>query len=138
MFHRQEKYLKAQVDSLKMYTKWAKPYLRTAQKLGMKEFKTKAGLPVPDMVAAFNTMQMELRLIGKLKIDPSSVHESYSKLKGILEALLEELGILEVEFKPANGTDKLWNGQKIALISHRNKRLGQIGFIQKHKKLMLH
>jgi hypothetical protein len=74
-------YLKAQVDSLRLYTKWAKPYLRAAQKLGMTEFKTKAGLPSPDMVAAFNNMQMELKLFGKREIKPDVAYESYKKLK---------------------------------------------------------
>jgi hypothetical protein len=88
-------YLKAQVDSLRLYTKWAKPYLRAAQKLGMKEFTTKAGLPSPDMVAAFNNMQMELKLFAKREIKPTTAYESYKKLK------FEDkyYSCVEVEFK---------------------------------------
>jgi hypothetical protein len=74
-------YLKAQVDSLKLYTNWARPYLKAAQKLGMKEFKTKAGLPSPDMVTTFDTMQMELKLFAKKPFKPVGAHESYSNLK---------------------------------------------------------
>ena len=74
-------YLRSQIDSLRLYTKWAKPYFRAAQKLGMKEFKTPSGLPSPDMVSAFSNMQMELTLMGKRKIKPESIHPSYKKFK---------------------------------------------------------
>ena len=77
----EKNYLKSQVDSLRLYTKWAKPYLRAAQKLGMKEFMTPAGLPSPDIVAAFNNMQMELKLFAKSEIKPSNVFDSYKKVK---------------------------------------------------------
>lgn len=73
----EKNYLRAQVDSLRLYTKWAKPYLRAAQKLGMKEFRTSANLPSPDIVATFNNMQMELKLFGKKEIKPSAIHDSY-------------------------------------------------------------
>ena len=36
----------------------------------MKEFKTSKGLPSPDMVTAFNTMQMDLSIMGRKKINP--------------------------------------------------------------------
>jgi len=68
-------YLKSQIDSLRLYTKWLAPYLKAAQKLGMKEFNT------PDIVAAFNNMQMELSLFGKKEIKPEDVHEYFSKFK---------------------------------------------------------
>jgi hypothetical protein len=74
-------YLRSQVDSLKLYTTWARPYLRAAQKLGMKEFKTKSGLPSPDMVTTFDNMQMELKLLAKQKVSPESAHESFKKFK---------------------------------------------------------
>jgi len=79
-FEIERSYLKAQVDSLRLYTKWAKPYFRAAQKLGMNEdfFRTKAGLPSPDIVAAFNNMQMQLTLFGKKEIKPTAVFNSYS------------------------------------------------------------
>jgi hypothetical protein len=85
-------YLRAQIDSLRLYTKWARPYFRAAQKLGMKEFKTKSGLPSPDMVTAFSNMQMELTLMGKKEVKPSKVHSSYAgfefkdKYYAVLEA----------------------------------------------------
>lgn len=77
----EKNYLKAQVDSLKLYTTWARPYLRAAQKLGMKEFKTKEGLPSPDMVTAFDNMKMELKLMGKKEFKPASVHPTYKNLE---------------------------------------------------------
>jgi len=78
-FEIEKNYLKAQVDSLKLYTTWAKPYLRAAQKLGMKEFKTGRDLPVPDMVTAFNSMQMNLKLLGRKEFKPTKVHPSFDK-----------------------------------------------------------
>src|SRR3989344_1541332 len=41
-------YLRSQVAALKLYSGWTKPYLKTAQKLGMKDFRS------PDIVNVFN------------------------------------------------------------------------------------
>ncbi len=68
-------YLKSQVESLKLYTKWAKPYLKAAQKLGFRDFNS------PHIVSAFNNMEMELSLFGKKEVRPSQVYERYSSLK---------------------------------------------------------
>jgi len=75
----EKNYLKSQIASLKLYTKWARPYLRAAQKLGMKELG-KGKLPNPDIIAAFNNMQMELSLFAKEEIKPSKAFPEYSKL----------------------------------------------------------
>jgi len=56
-------YLKSQVNSLKLYSRWAKPYLRAAQQLEMKESGRN-----PDLVKVFNTILLELTLLGKTKI----------------------------------------------------------------------
>jgi len=56
-------YLRSQVNSLKLYSRWAKPYLRAAQKLEMKEFGRE-----PALVKTFNTILLELTLLGKLKL----------------------------------------------------------------------
>ncbi len=74
-FEIERSYLKTQRDTLMLYTKWLAPYLKAAQKLGMKEFN------MPDIVAGFNNMQMELSLFGKKEMDPSDVHESFKKFK---------------------------------------------------------
>ncbi len=57
-------YLKSQVNSLKLYARWAKPYLKAAQQLEMKERGRD-----PALVKAFNTIILELTLLGKKKID---------------------------------------------------------------------
>jgi len=56
-------YLKSQVNSLKLYSRWAKPYLLAAGDLEMKP-----GGREPALVKAFNTIILELTLIGKQKI----------------------------------------------------------------------
>jgi len=58
-------YLRSQVNSLKLYSRWAKPYLRAAQKLEMKSNNVdREGA----LVNAFNTILLELTLLGKSKI----------------------------------------------------------------------
>ena len=57
-------YLKSQVDSLKLYSKWAKPYLKSAQQLATSE--RLAGRP--ELVNIFNTVFLELVLMGKAEI----------------------------------------------------------------------
>ncbi len=57
-------YLKSQVSSLKLYSRWARPYLKAAQQLEMKE-----GRREPALVKLFNTIMLELTLLGKTKID---------------------------------------------------------------------
>jgi hypothetical protein len=68
-------YLKSQVNSLKLYSRWAKPYLKAAQQLEMKDQGRE-----PALVKAFNTILLELTILGKLKIDPKSlVAKGYPK-----------------------------------------------------------
>jgi len=57
-------YLGSQVNSLKLYSRWAKPYLKAAKELEMKEFGRD-----PALVKAFNTILLELTLLGKKKIN---------------------------------------------------------------------
>ena len=57
-------YLKSQVNSLKLYSRWAKPYLKAAQQLEMKDSGRNAAL-----VKTFNTILLELSLFGKNKIN---------------------------------------------------------------------
>ena len=56
-------YLRSQVNSLKLYARWAKPYLKAAQDLEMKEQGRE-----PALVKTFNTIILELSLLGKKKI----------------------------------------------------------------------
>ena len=75
-------YLRSQVNSLKLYSRWAKPYLRAAQQLEMKD-RGRA----PALVSVFNTLLLELTLLGKTKIDIQSaaferqLPEEFNKLK---------------------------------------------------------
>jgi len=71
----EKSYLKSQVESLKLYSRWAKPYLRAAEKLGMADFNS------PDLVSTFNNMQLEVNLIGKREVKPSSVNEEWDGIK---------------------------------------------------------
>jgi hypothetical protein len=58
-------YLKSQVSSLKLYSRWVKPYLVAASNLEMKQPGRDAGL-----VNMFNTVRMELTLLGKKEVKP--------------------------------------------------------------------
>jgi hypothetical protein len=57
-------YLKSQVNSLKLYTRWARPYLVAASRLQSKDLGRDAR-----MVNVFNTMILELTLLGKIKLE---------------------------------------------------------------------
>lgn len=61
-FEIEKSYLKSEVESLKLYTKWAKPYLKAAEELRMKGFERD-----PSLVSAFSTTRFELTLLGKGK-----------------------------------------------------------------------
>ena len=63
----EKSYLRSQVNSLKLYSRWAKPYLKAAQALEMKESGRN-----PALVKTFNTILLELTLLGKNKIDVKS------------------------------------------------------------------
>ena len=57
-------YLKSQVSSLKLYSRWAKPYLRAAAQLEMSD-----SLREPALVKVFNTLLLELTLLGKTQLN---------------------------------------------------------------------
>lgn len=57
-------YLRSQVNSLKLYSRWAKPYLMAAQQLEMKESGRN-----PALVKTFNTIILELTLLGKREVE---------------------------------------------------------------------
>ncbi|MCR4327612.1 MAG: hypothetical protein NUV46_03460 [Nanoarchaeota archaeon] len=63
-FQIEKTYLKSQVNSLKIYSRWAKPYLRAAQDLEMSE-----GGRNPALVKMFNSLLLELTLLGKQTLD---------------------------------------------------------------------
>lgn len=57
-------YLKSQVNSLKLYSRWVRPYLKAASDLEAKESGRN-----PALVKTFNTIILELTLLGKTKLD---------------------------------------------------------------------
>lgn len=61
-------YLRSQVNSLKLYSRWAKPYMKAAFQLEMTEKGRE-----PALVKAFNTIIFELTLLGKTKIKISEL-----------------------------------------------------------------
>jgi len=61
-------YLKSQVNSIKLYSRWVKPYLKAAMELEQGEQGRS-----PDFVKTFNTIILELTLLGKSKVDPVSL-----------------------------------------------------------------
>jgi hypothetical protein len=63
-FEIETKYLRSQVNSLRLYAKWIKPYLRSAQKLEQKAEAT------ADLVTFFNTALFELVLMNEAKYNP--------------------------------------------------------------------
>jgi len=64
-FEIEKTYLKGQVDSLKLYARWAKPYLKVAQQLeASPELGTK-----PELVNIFNIVLFELSLMGKKAVN---------------------------------------------------------------------
>ena len=56
-------YLKSQIDSLKLYSSWVKPYLQAAEQLRMKESGDAA------LVSVFDQMILELQLYAKKELD---------------------------------------------------------------------
>jgi hypothetical protein len=59
----EKNYLRSQVNSLKLYSRWAKPYLLSAQKLEQKVSKSAA------LVNSFNRTILQLTLLGKKELD---------------------------------------------------------------------
>ncbi len=59
----EKNYLKSQVSALKLYVRWAKPYLKAANELEMKNMPRE-----PALVKTFNTIILELTLLGRKKI----------------------------------------------------------------------
>ena len=60
-FKIEKTYLKSQVASLKLYARWARPYIKAAEELMMKESKDAA------LVSAFSTMLLNLLLLCQKK-----------------------------------------------------------------------
>ncbi len=59
-------YLKSQVNSLKLYSRWVKPYLRMSEELESKHLGRD-----PNIVNIFNRTVFEVVLLGKSSVDPA-------------------------------------------------------------------
>ena len=60
-------YLKSQVSALKLYSQWARPYLKAAQQLMSSDYRT------ADLVSIFNNMQLQVSLFGQKEIKPADI-----------------------------------------------------------------
>jgi hypothetical protein len=84
-FEIEKTYLKSQVEALKLNARWAKPYLRDAERL-MESDKLQAN---PALVTAFNTVLLEVCLMGKRPIKVESeviagkLPESFKNMKNL-------------------------------------------------------
>lgn len=77
-FEIEKLYLKSQVNSIKLYARWAKPYLEAAKKLEQQASNINNG----QIVNAFNTTILELALLGT---------KDYEVLQDIYRAELPEM-----------------------------------------------
>jgi len=68
-FEIEKTYLRTQVATVKTYSRWAKPYLIAAEQLRMKG-DTKG---MPEMVNVFNTLYLELSILGKNKFNEQAI-----------------------------------------------------------------
>jgi len=74
-FSIEKNYLKSQVETIKLYSSWMKPYLKAAEDLRQRGFDKNAAL-----VNAFSTSMFELQIFGKKSMDVPEKFHGY-KLK---------------------------------------------------------
>jgi hypothetical protein len=96
----EKNYLKSQVNSLKLYSRWAKPYLKAAQQLEMKDMGRD-----PALVNVFATIILELTLLGKseIKVKESAIEgklpQEFSKESFLRSLRREYHSCILVDFK---------------------------------------
>jgi hypothetical protein len=71
-FSIEKNYLKSQVETVKLYSSWMKPYLEAAEKLRQKGFDNDAA-----MANAFSTSMFELQIFGKKVMKVPEKFKSY-------------------------------------------------------------
>jgi hypothetical protein len=74
-FEIETSYLRTQVQTLKLYTSWVRPYLKNAEKLRQRGFDRD-----PSLVSAFSTTMFELTFLAKRKVKLDKPFRDY-KLK---------------------------------------------------------
>ena len=89
-FSIEKNYLKSQVETIKLYSAWMKPYLVAAEKLRQKGFDKNAAL-----VNAFSTSMFELQLFGKKSVKVGDVYNGNYKSKRNYNKVL----IIGLEFR---------------------------------------
>ncbi|MEN9626587.1 MAG: hypothetical protein RL557_915 [archaeon] len=98
----EKSYLKSQVSALKLQARWAKPYLRAAEKLMQSERLERS----PALVTAFNTLLLELSLMGKreIKVDEAATNTRLERaslpedFKHIVKKIRKYYAVVLVDF----------------------------------------
>ncbi len=109
-FEIERAYLKSEVSALKLYTRWAKPYLKNAEELTMRAGSARS----PDLVNAFNTMLLEVTLMGrkKVNIDTASnerfnplpqAFKSYKERRSYYSILVVSFGFRGIPYRTPQG-----------------------------------
>ncbi|MFA5019876.1 MAG: hypothetical protein WC533_02145 [Candidatus Pacearchaeota archaeon] len=86
-------YLKSQVNTLQLYSRWVKPYLKAAQQLEMRGNERN-----PELVTPFNTIILELALFGKKDIKVEEEIKSFNLPEGIKKPKRDYYNCLLIEF----------------------------------------
>ena len=73
----EKNYMKSQVETVKLYSQWMKPYLESAEKLRQKGFEKSAAL-----VNAFSTTMFELQLVGVKGVGADGKFKGYNSRRG--------------------------------------------------------
>lgn len=86
-FSIEKNYLKSQVETVKLYSSWMKPYLAAAEKLKQKGFDNHSAL-----VNAFSTTMFELQLFGKQMVKQEEVYDGpYNSKRKYYRVLIIDL-----------------------------------------------
>ncbi|MAG01982.1 hypothetical protein CMI42_01480 [Candidatus Pacearchaeota archaeon] len=96
-------YLKSQVDSLKLQSRWAKPYLKAAEKLAQDEKLAEDEA----LVTAFNTVILQLTLMGMspVGVESAASHQKLSQpllpeeFKKISKKIRKFYSVVVIDFK---------------------------------------
>lgn len=95
-FEIEKRYLKSQVNTLKLYSRWIRPYLEAANKLEQR------ATPNAALVTTFNTILLELTLMAKDKYDPEDDVNQYllpKMYKKITQKKYNPIVIVEFKFR---------------------------------------
>ncbi|MEM4625491.1 MAG: hypothetical protein QXJ28_01870, partial [Candidatus Pacearchaeota archaeon] len=91
-FNIEKNYLKSQVNMLQLYSRWIKPYLKAATQLEMSDSSN------PALVTVFNTIYLQLTLMGKRKVDFDEAILSKKIPKGVKKPNRDYYAVLIVDF----------------------------------------